>query len=119
MNITLNTAQAASATSSAAAPFRALSKADLRSGSSYPRPLTGFAAASSVTVGDAFSTTAAVNGRSIEIRVLVNRRARESYARATSLPSAVDPTAARTASTALAAAKSGRGRLTAASQWDR
>ena len=112
MNTTVTAAPAA-----AGAPVtaRILSTAGPTAGSSSLRPSTAASA-----TAESFTTSAAVAGRSVEVPVFVSHhRARETYARATSVPLAVDPTSARTAPAVVAAAKTGRGKLAAASQWDR
>lgn len=107
------TVTAAPAAASAAVTTRILATAGPTAGSSA-RPLTAAFPAGS------FTTSANVDGRSVEVPVSVNpHRAREAYARATSVPLAVDPTAARTASVTVASAKAGRGKLATSSQWDR
>ena len=85
-----------------------------------PRSFTAASAGAERFSAGSFTTSTAVDGRSVEVPVSINRhRARENYARATSVPAAVDPTAARTAAATVASAKAGRGKLTASSQWDR
>lgn len=119
MNLTANAAPTPATAVSAAAG--ALSIAGPAAGSAAARPFAGTGA---LAAGESFSTTAAVDGRSVEIPVSVNHRAGETYARAASIPpavdpTAVDPTAARGGLVTAASAKSGRGKLAAASQWDR
>lgn len=116
MNTTVTAAPAASAPVTA----RILSTAGPTAGSSWPRPSTAASATAESFAAESFTTSAAVAGRSVEVPVFISHhRVRETYARATSVPLAVDPTSARTAPTVVAAAKAGRGKLAAASQWDR
>ncbi|HEU5332813.1 MAG TPA: hypothetical protein VFU73_08620 [Actinocrinis sp.] len=121
MNPTVTTAATtAPAAAGAAVTTRILATAGPSAGSFAPRPLAAASAASDPFSIGSFTTSADVDGRVVEVPVSVNRhRARETYARATSVPLAVDPTAARTAPAAVTAAKAGRGKLAAASQWDR
>jgi hypothetical protein len=116
MNLILSSTPASAA--SVAAPARILSAAGLSAGSAAGQPVTATSAAAESSSHGSYTTRAAVGGRDVEVPVSVNHRAREAYARATSVPLAVDPTTARTASATIASAKAGRGKLAVASQWD-
>jgi hypothetical protein len=118
MNLTANAAPAPAHTAFAAAGTRSAAGPDAASSAARPAAAPGATRADSVP-GRTFTTSAALAGRSVRIPVSVDRHARETHARPTSLPLAVDPTAARTAAVTIASAKAGRGRLAAASQWDR
>ena len=117
MNTTVTAAPAAT---SAAVTTRILATTGPAAASFAARPFTAASAAAETFSTGSFTTSADVDGRSVEVAVSVNpHRARETYSRAASVPLAVDPTAARTASVTVASAKAGRGRLASASQWDR
>jgi len=114
------TVTAAPAAASAAVTTRIFTTAGPTAGSCLARPFTAASAAAGACSIGSFTTSADVDGRSVEVPVSVNpHRARETYTHATSVPLAVDPTAARTASATVSSAKAGRGKLATSSQWDR
>jgi len=111
---------AAPAAAGACVTTRIIPTAGPTAGSFSPRTFAvASASAESFSIGS-FTTSADVDGRRVEVPVSVNHhRARETYARATSVPLAVDPTVARTAAATVTSAKAGRGKPAVASQWDR
>lgn len=116
MNPTVTAASAASVPATTRIPATAGSAAE----AFPPRSSTAASAGAEPFSADSFATSAAADGRSVEVPVSINRhRARENYAGAASVPLVVDPTAARTSTAAVASAKAGRGKLAPASQWDR
>jgi hypothetical protein len=80
--------------------------------------LTGAAATASTAAG-AYTVLSNSGGRTVELRISVDRRNAQTHSLPTSVPSAVDPLSSRTSSSTLAvAASSNRVKRPVASQWD-